>query len=449
MLIPAAALLLSAAHPAAPAGVPWRAGVPLTRDGARLMYDGLPFAAVGVNKHELIEQYLAAELGRSPEEAAQSRAAAKLSLQRLAAAGIRVVRMRACPFWPAWATRTLLSDDPAVRTASWAAFDELLDDCDRNGIRVIPSLSWNLGVFPDLGHESLSDFVTMPDSPGRILLRQWIEALVGRYAGRDTILFWELGNEWNLMADLRPMFAEKGVFEGIDPPGAQELLGGPVVRDGTNNLSSDELAAFTRDLCRLIKSVDGNHLVGTGCSAPRSSAWHLWLGSIRRATEMDWTLDTPEQQSDYLRLITPPEVDVISLHWYGDGASAPAFAGLLDLRLAADSIATPVYVGEVGVSADTFKGPVYDDPAAVDALRLLLDGLREAGIPLALAWTWDEWGEPIHEPVLRPETQPAVVTVLREADEAAAEAAQGLPPEPDEARARLDEIAAQLRALRP
>ena len=221
------------------------------------------------------------------------------------------------------------------------------------------------------------------------------------------------------------------------------------MRDRSNNLSSDELAGFTRDLCRLIKSIDGRHLVGTGFSAPRTSAWHLWLGSLRRAREMDWTVDTPGEQADYLRLITPPDVDLVSLHYYGEGPGAPTLEGVLDLKLAADSIATPVYVGEVGVSPEVFGQPVYDHPGAVDSLRLLLDALREAGIPLALAWTWDEWGEPIHEPVLRPDSQPGVVAVLSQAQVAAAEAAQSPPPEAEEARVRLGEIAKELRALRP
>lgn len=427
----------------------WREGAALKRDGARLTCDGRPFAAVGVNKHELLEQYLAKYLGRSDAEAAAARVAAKASLQRLSDVGVNVIRFRACPFWPTWATRTLLSKDPQVRTASWSAFDEMLGDCDHYDIRVIPSLAWNLAVFPDLAHESLTDFLTDQSSGGRVMFRQWVQDLVGRYAGRDTILFWELGNEWNLCADLRPMFAAKGVLEGIDPPGAQELLGGPVIRDGRNNFTAAELAALTRDLCRLIKSVDRNHLVGTGFSSPRSASWHLWLGSLRRATEMDWTEDTPEQQADYLRLLTPREVDLISLHFYGESRGTPSLEGLLNLKRAADGLATPVYVGEAGLPPDVFGEPVYDKPEAVESLRLLFRALREMGIPLTLAWTWDEWGQPIHEPVLRPTTQPRAVEVLQEAHVAAQQSAEAPSLDWDTLAARLRDLAAQLKALRP
>jgi hypothetical protein len=244
------------------------------------------------------------------------------------------------------------------------------------------------------------------------------------------------------------MYAGKGVLEGIDPPGAKELLGGPVVRDGRNNFSSDELAGLTRDLCRLIKQVDPRHLVGTGFSAPRPAAWHLWLGSLRRATAMDWTEDSPEQQADYLRLITPPEVDLVSLHYYGEGRGVLSLRSMATLKQAADSLATPVYIGETGLGPDVFGEPVYDKPQAVASLQALLRAWREIGFPLALAWTWDEWGEPSHEPVLRPDTQPKAVEVLRAANEAA-QAGEPRTPGADALTTRLEEIAAQLGALRP
>ena len=226
-MMPLAVTMLLAADLAAPA---WKPGVPLMRDGAQLTYDGQPFAAVGVNKHELLEQYLAKEIRGGDQEATAARTAAKRSLELLSEAGITVLRFRACPFWPTWLQRTFRSEDAAVRAASWAAFDEMLDDCDRSGIRVIPSLAWNLAVFPDLANESLRDLVANPDSRSRALLREWSEEVVGRYRNRDTVLFWELGNEWNLYCDLRPQYAEKGVFEGIDPtPAPDPILEAPRV----------------------------------------------------------------------------------------------------------------------------------------------------------------------------------------------------------------------------
>ena len=421
----------------------WREGVRLTREGSRLMYDGKPFAAVGVNKHELLDQYTCELLGKSGEEAAEARAAAERSLQKLAELGVGVARVRVSAFWPAQIEKTYLNDDPEVRETFWRALDDMLDDCDRAGIRIIPTIAWHLGGWADLGHESLADLYSDPHSKSRELLNTWIRDLVGRYRERDTILFWELTNETNLGADLRPMFPEGVLKPKIEGP-VEHLIRLPVVRDVRNNYSSDELAALVRELCRLIRSIDPERLIGTGFSAPRPAAWHLWLGSLRRAEKMDWTEDTPEQQADYLRLITPDGVDLVSLHSYGG-----EFEALLNLKRAADSIERPVYIGELGASTRWFGEPTYDSPEAAEALRLQLEAMRAMGIPLVTLWTWDEWGTPRHEPVLRPETQPEVVRVLREGHAAAQQPAAGEPLDEEALVERLRDLSAQFEALKP
>ncbi|MGQ9732826.1 MAG: cellulase family glycosylhydrolase [Candidatus Zipacnadales bacterium] len=422
----------------------WQPSTPLTRQGSQLLYEGKPFAAVGVNKHELLDQYMAELLGKSPQEAQAAREAAKASLAKLQNLGVEILRVRVSGFWPAQIEATYLNDDPAVVKRFWACLDAMLDDCDVAGIRVIPTIAWHLGGWADLGHESLRELFCDPDSQSRRLLHQWTRDLVARYKDRDTILFWELTNEANLGADLRPMFAEEGVLRPkLDKP-APHLVRGPVIRDGRNNYSSDELAALTREWCRLIKSIDPRHLIGTGFSAPRPAAWHLWLGSLRRADQMDWTVDTSEQQADYLRLITPEGVDLVSLHTYG-----AEFERILDLKLAADSLGIPVYVGEIGISPEGFQKPVYDDPNATQGLALALQAMREIGVPLTLPWTWDEWGTPVHEPVLRPEAQPEVVKVLREANEMAHGSAGKPLADTETLRERMQQLSEALKALLP
>lgn len=420
----------------------WIPGVALKSDGARLTYAGRPFSVVGVNKHELLDQYAAELLGHSPDQAAHALEAARASLAKLQEIGVTVIRVRVSAFWPAQIEQTYLSNDRKVVDRFWEAVDRMLDDCDAAGIRVIPTIAWHLGGWADLGHESLRELFCDPLSESRRLLHQWIRDLVGRCKDRDTILFWELTNEANLAADLRPQFKDDGVLAPkLDRP-APHLVRGPVIRDGRNNYSSDELAALTRELCRLIRSIDPVHLIGTGFSAPRPAAWHLWRGSLRRADRMDWTVDTPEEQADYLRLITPEGVDLVSLHTYGQ-----EFERILDLKLAADSIGAPCYAGEIGVSPQTFGERVYDNPRAVEALQIMLQAMREIGVPLSLVWTWDEFGTPVHEPVLRPDSQPDVVEVLRKANEAAQTQAGEPPPEVEQLRARLRALATQFDAL--
>ncbi|NOY80118.1 MAG: cellulase family glycosylhydrolase [Kiritimatiellaeota bacterium] len=385
----------------------------LTRTGAQLLMGGRPFRAVGVNKHELLDLYMPDLLGKG--DAAASMAAARRSLDRLASLGVTVLRVRGSQFWPAQIEKTYLGGKQ-TRKIFWDRYDTMLDDCDARGLKVVLTIGWHLGAWPDLGHDSLQNFVGDPHSKGRALFDGWVRDLVGRYKDRDTILFWELTNEANLGADLRPM-KPKGVITPIlaDPSTPHgHLYRDPVVRDVRNNMSSDELAAFVRESARLIKSIDRNHLIGTGFSLPRPAAWHLWLGSLRRTTKMDWTPDSDGEWADYLRLISPDPVDLISIHHYlGTGRKRIRLERLVIIKKAADELRKPVYWGEAGVSG--FPGQVYDRAAARIGLRCVLDAVRILDIPLCLLWTWNEAGRPVHEPVLRPGSQPEVLELLREA----------------------------------
>jgi hypothetical protein len=381
----------------------------LRRDGAQLLMGEVPFRSVGVNKHELLDMYLADFLGQDLEA---SLTTARRSLDALRDLGVNVIRVRGSQFWPAQIEKTYLGGDEA-RSVFWKRCDMMLADCQARGLKVVLTIAWHLGAWPDLGHESLQEFAGNPYSASCQLFQQWVSDLVTRYRDNDTILFWELTNEANLGADLRPQFPE-----GIIPPRDlskphSHIVSDPVVRDQRNHWSSEELAAFTRETTRFIKSLDPNHLVGTGFSAPRSAAWHLWMVSLRRSDRMDWQRDDAQEQADYLRLITPEPVDLISFHYYLSPDSS--FDQIALIKRVADEMSKPVYCGELGVSAEAFPDGVYNHAGAQSGLECVLEAMQVLDVPLTLLWTWDEGTEPPHEPVIRPGDHPEAIEILRTA----------------------------------
>ncbi len=375
----------------------------LRREGVQLLLDGQPFRTLGVNKHELLSLYLADFFGRDRNEALTS---AKKSLDALAQTGMVALRVNALPFWPAEIERTYIE----ARDVFWKRFDEMVADCRQRGLRLIPVLMWHI-AFPDIASESLQDFVNHPRSKSRRLFESWVEDIVTRYKDDPTILFWELTNEANLTVDLKPMFPQGVIMPRDLTKPYKHLVRNPGPRNERNNWSADELAAFVRETTFLIKSLDQNHLVGAGHTLPRPAAWHLWLGSLRQAKKMDWTKDSEEEQANFIRLVNPEPVDLISFHFYL--GSEEALDQIIVLKRVADELDKPVYAGELGVSTKAVPQG-YSHPAGQEGLRCVLEMMEALDVPMVLIWSWDDYCKPLHEPTVYSDKHSEVVAMLRE-----------------------------------
>ncbi len=378
----------------------------LTRKGAQLLLNGQPFRSLGVNKHELFSAYYLADFFGGDRKAALS--SARRSLDNLAKSGLTTIRFNALPHWSAQIEDTYMKS----RDVFWQRFDEMVKDCQERGIRLIPVLLWNIGAFIDIVGESLQDFANHPRSKSRALFNAWVEEIVTKYRDDPTVLFWEITNEANLTVDLRPMFPQ-----GIVPPTDltkpyKHLTRNPGPRDWRNNWSADEMAAFVRETAVLVKSIDKNHLVAAGYSAPRPSAWHLWLGSLKRAEKMDWTKDSEEEQANFVRLVHPEPLDFVDCHIYLERGEN--FDQLVLLKRVANELDKPLYVGEAGISVKVLGEQGYAHPVAQDGLRLLLEAMETLDVPLVLVWAWEDFCQPPHEPNIRPEVHKDVVALLRE-----------------------------------
>ena len=222
-------------------------------------------------------------------------------LHALRANGFRVVRVMASPYGADQFKDVFFDADPDVqaakREAYFAQFDELLAAADANGIRIVADLMWNIDNLGALGDHSVLLGMTDRTSLGRQRVEDYMRAVVSRYAYRPTIAMWEIGNEWNLGADIQePQFG----------------------------YTSDDLAATYAQLAAMIKTIDPVHLVTTGDSSPRAWAMHL-RRAVLAGLPPDWsTLDTAADLTEYLALVNPEPIDVVSIHYYDDAITRSA-----------------------------------------------------------------------------------------------------------------------------
>lgn len=338
----------------------------LTRQGSELLLDGAPFHEISFDKFDLLHQLVVTEHGTWEHDLAHGVPAAEAALTALQQHGFRVVRVNASPFYASWFNDAFFDADPVrqeqKRREFFAAFDQMLDACDRHGIRIVATLVWAVDNLGDLGGHSIRVGMTDPTSLGRRRVEEYIREVVKRYKDRAAIAMWELGNEWNLGADIQ--------WSQFD-------------------YTSDQLAAYYQQTATLIRSIDSRHLITTGDSSPRPAAMHL-LRAVRAGQAVDWTFDSATELTDYLRLMNPDPIDVMSIHYYDDamislGGALGSPENLRFFANAAQEIGKPLFVGEIGLDANVYR---YDTKPGLDLLRATLPVLTELKVPLSLYWAF-------------------------------------------------------------
>jgi len=333
--------------------------------------DGKEYRQISCNKFDLFLQWL--EGGKQKEKA-------KKALKELGEHNFKLIRIIGSPFFPAEFNYRFFDDDPSKQRIKRKIFfkklDEMLDKCDEYGIKVVFPFVWNIENIADLGHHSLYEGVTNPNSEGAKKVEEYIVNVVERYKNRPTIAMWEIGNEWNLYVDLK---MSKGVFKG-DAKG-DNLHPGPLVRDKRNNISSFELTLFFQRMSDLIRQIDKNHLITSGNGSPRPSAMHLLAANLLMR-KPDFTRDNFVMRRRYLAITHLP-FDALSIHHYGSSKELAWY------QSAAEEIGKPLFVGEIGPDKK-YKDLDYRSPRNIQHVKDLLRVIRNKNIPIVLFWAYSD-----------------------------------------------------------
>lgn len=353
----------------------------------QLLWNGKPMLLVSVNKFDLFLRFL--EGGESQQQAAQA-------IEQAAAYGFTVIRFAGVGFYPShmrnWSNERVY----------WGAFDALVQTAKQHRVYLVPVIHWNTYLFPDMAHECVQDMLTNPDSRSRQYLWLYTYQLVSRYKGEPTVLFWELTNEMNLLADL----------EFQHPYGRSDLnpvhKGTAYMRLRRDHFTTNQMIPFLKEWAEFIHRVDPSRPISSGFAAPRPAAQHL-----RRARgKGDWTEDSEAEMEQYLRDTHPDPINLISIHFYRkhdnlrfgnrDEDSAQVLAAF---ARAAQRIGKPLYIGETGDE--------YTQRPSAPFLRNVLEQVARLNIPLTLVWNWMSPGDPYD---VSPQRTPQVVQMMQAAN---------------------------------
>ena len=340
-------------------------------------------------------------LGTAPGGAS----AALAALDDAKAAGITHVRFIASGFYPS--DMTAAPGWVADPVAYWQAFDATVAAAGARGIRLVPSILWNPYLFPDINAEPTGNLF-VKGSKTRTMAEKYITQLVSRYAASDAVLYWELGNELNLSADIDVSSCNvcdggANYCAGIDPP-----RGTPCQRTAADEFYScntcrgvspaqEDLAHFTGDIATIVSGIDGKHPFSSGNAYPRPYAQHL---AASPCPACDYTLDSPAEYQAALLNLHPNNVGVVSVHHYPGpdlarfGSNDATGTALLAFTAqVAASAGKTLYVGEFGQPRSgnvTCNGTIGCGGEATAAqTRWLLDGLVTSRVQAAAVWGFD------------------------------------------------------------
>jgi hypothetical protein len=408
----------------------------------QLMLGRVAYRNVGVNIPDLFERFL------NGDDAGATRALADAR-----AAGVHFARC----WGTTWGPENFGVFD-TDRARWFAAFDRMLEAADNADIAVVPSLLFNVRMLSEyVGRsggkpDTLAQYLT-PGTRSNNLALAYVTAMATRYRDDVRVLFWEIGNEYNLEADLSTQVNGRAT--------------GDVV-------TSDQVRAFLIQIAVRLHAVDKRHYVTSGNADMRPASYHLraaMLAGRRNGRPLDfapdWTQDTFAQYQEILGVLNPTPCDIISVHQYptppdtkleNNGVSWLVEDGLHALRLpwtqyACDSLRKPLFVGEFGQ-------PVFLDGKEQN-VPWLLDFLTRAqvsDVPLTALWSWEfAPTDPTQSPTsLSPQRTPRVTVALSAANAALLNAAvsgvtltKSPPLDVNKATQQDDKMKAQAEQLRP
>lgn len=287
----------------------------------------------------------------------------------------------------------------ADQDAMIAKMKEVLDTAAEHKIGVIVSLMWwdfALAAYLDVPRSDMG-------KEGSSLVeyaKSYTARIVSEFASHPAVWGWEIGNEYNLNADLCDREFKNFLVNGYN--------GGPVEDPtGFDYYTSKELVYFYTEVAKTIRQYDDYRMITTGNGEMRPFAM-----AIRRASDkmnkkthlwdMQWDQNTYSQFLEMNDYMTPDPIDTLCFHLQHGTAGGDPKEYILEHNVygkditakeyfeayadAAKRAGKAVYFGEFGDFLD-----MESAPDVAEKFYALAHDVTDAGIQIASLWQFQDY----------------------------------------------------------
>ena len=280
----------------------------------------------------------------------------------------------------------------------FSVMDDVVSEAEKTHIGIIVSLMWWDPALSARVGEMRSAMGNV-NSKTMQYAKQYVADIVKRYVNRPGIWGWEIGNEYNLTADL----CDKNLQNYLWPAGVASM---PITPSGFNYYSSGELHTFYSEIAKEIRKYDSYRMIdsGNGDMRTASKAMHNASEKMNKTThlwDIDWTTDTLNDFYDMNDYYTPDPLNTTCVHFQNgtNGSSNPSY--IFNFNVWGRTVSTLDYLKEFVNAAKRARKGLYfgemgdfiDMEAASDAatkFQQLVDWIDQAGVQISSTWQFTQ-----------------------------------------------------------
>lgn len=382
-----AAVFLFALAPSALSGEKmegYKYGLHIESDGT-VTLEGKPFYGYGVNYFGAFVRY-AEQKENCPKDFIKG-------LSGLASYNIPFIRMPLCGYYPSYYD---FFDEEPEKVFSY--MDEVLEECRKNNIGVIVSLMWWDAVAAAHVGGKRSD-MGVKGSAVLEYAKAYTRAIVQRYVSHPAVWGWEIGNEYNLDADLCDKQLKQFLWpEGIDGMPLDNV-------NGYDYFTSAELQVYYTETAKVIREYDDYRMITTGNGEMRPFAYAVHKSSSKAGEdhlwEMKWNGNT-RKQFDYMNeYLTPDPIDTVCFHFQNaatDWSKNYVFShDVFGKTLSSEEYFKAYYETAKKLGKGCFFGEFGDmlacesESDVIEKFKDVTDAISNSGIQIAALWQFQDY----------------------------------------------------------